>query len=342
MVNADTKPAENAPPKIWDVAIIGSGPAGLTAAIYTVRSALSTIVLAGVRWGGQLMLTTEVENFPGFPQGIEGPELMLSIRQQAERLGVKLIEADVAQVNFKSTPFILTTAQGEFHSRSVIVATGANSNWIGLPSEQKYIGHGVSSCAPCDAAFFKDKKVAVVGGGDSAMEEALVLAKFASQVIIVHRRSEFRASQIMQDRVLSHPKIAVVWDTQVTEVIGNQKVTGLKMATAASSHQATLLKSNQAIKLNPTILSQKPESLIWQMPTDGLFVAIGHTPSTQIFSGQVDLDEKGYIKTTGTQTNIPGIFVAGDVQDFRYRQAVTAAGFGCMAALDAEKWLHAS
>ncbi|MBI4099707.1 thioredoxin-disulfide reductase [Candidatus Microgenomates bacterium] len=305
---------------IYDVAIIGSGPAGLTAAIYTSRAALSTLVIAGSKWGGQLMLTTTVENFPGFPDGIQGPELMEKMKAQAEHFGAKIVLSDVTKLVKldKLDQFGLTTEKETYQARSLIIATGADTTWLNLPSEQRLIGHGVSSCAPCDAFFFKDKKVAVVGGGDAAMEEALVLTKFASKITIIHRRDTFRASKIMQDRVLSNPKIKVLWNTEITDVLGQDKVEGV------------LLKSGEKLLI------------------DGLFIAIGHTPNTKIFADLVELDEKGYVKKTTdaehqdypTMTNIEGVFVSGDVHDYRYKQAITAAGFGCQAALDVEKWLE--
>lgn len=300
---------------VHDIVIIGSGPAGLTAAIYATRAALSTAIVGGTKWGGQLMLTTEVENFPGFPEGILGPDLMMQMRQQAEKFGAKFIEQDVESVDFKKKPFTIA-ANGQFYKgKSVIIATGADTLWLGLPSEQRLIGRGLSSCAPCDAPFFKNKNVIVVGGGDSAMEEALVLTKFAASVTIVHRRDLFRASDIMQKRVLENPKIRVMWNSEVVEVLGENKVTGVKI---------------KNIKTNGTA----------EVPIDGIFVAIGHTPSTQIFKDQIGLDERGYVKVYDhSRTNMEGVFAAGDVHDYHYRQAVTAAAYGCMAAMDAEKWI---
>lgn len=300
----------------FDVIIIGSGPAGLTAAIYTTRAALSTLIIGGAKWGGQLMLTTEVENFPGFPEGIQGPDLMIKMRKQAERFGAVFVEQDVTSMDFKSQPFKVGVEDRRYGGKTVIIATGAESLWIGLPSEQKLIGRGVSSCAPCDAPFFKEKSVIVVGGGDSAMEEALVLTKYATSVTIVHRRDKFRASDILQKRVLENPKIKTIFNSEVLEILGTDKVTGVK------------LKNNQTGEVQ-------------EMLADGVFVAIGHSPSTKIFSGQVELDEKGYMKVYDhTKTGVPGVFVAGDVHDYHYRQAVTAAGYGCMAAMDTERWLE--
>lgn len=323
---------------VYDVIIIGSGPAGLSAGIYTSRANLRTLLLAGEKWGGQLMLTTLVENYPGFPEGIQGPDLMANMRKQAEKFGVEVKDENVIDVNFSQRPFLISTSPpdpspnlGEgstYYSKSVIVATGAEFNWLGLPSEQRLIGRGVSSCATCDAAFFKGKRVVVVGGGDAAMEEALVLAKFASEITIVHRRDQFRASKIMQDRVMSHPKIKIKFNTEVVEVLGEQKVEGVK------------LKSSQYLTPSPSPNlgegGQNEEIFL----CDGLFVAIGHSPATKIFEGKIDLDEKKYAERKfKTMSNVEGVFVAGDVHDHVYRQAVTAAGYGCEAALDADRWL---
>lgn len=322
---------------IFDVIIIGSGPAGLTAGIYTSRAALKTLLVAGNTWGGQLMQTTEVENFPGFPEGIMGPELMERMRKQAKKFGTEFVDKNVVEVDFTKRPFkvftspptpLLTSGEGSYASRAVIIATGADFKWIGLPSEQRLIGKGVSACATCDAAFFRNKKVIVVGGGDSAMEEALFLTRFATEVTIVHRRDEFRASKIMQERVLENPKIHVLWNTTVEEVLGENKVEGVR------------LKTN----------GQEIEKKI-----DGVFVAIGHSPATKIFEGKVVLDEKSYALREGstspaatpgasrqykTMSNVEGVFVAGDVHDHTYRQAITAAGYGTEAALDCERWLE--
>lgn len=299
--------------EIFDVIIIGSGPAGLTAAIYTSRADLKTLVLAGAKWGGQLMLTTTVENFPGFPDGIQGPELMEKMKAQAEKFGAKIVFEDAVAVSRSTPNYELRTPNSLYQARAVIIATGADTKWLGLPNEQRLIGHGVSSCAPCDAFFFKDKKVAVVGGGDAAMEEALTLAKFASEVTIIHRRDTFRASRIMQSRVLSNPKIKVLYHTEVVDVLGKDKVEGLVLRSTTNSKLPT-----------PSF------------PVDGLFVAIGHKPNNQIFDDLVELDGKGYI----SKSLVDGIFIAGDVADYKYRQAVTAAAFGTMAAMDAEKWLE--
>lgn len=299
---------------IYDVIIIGSGPAGLTAAIYTTRANLKTLLIAGTKWGGQLMLTTLVENYPGFPDGIQGPDLMIAMRKQAERFGTEVIDKDFTNADFSQQPFKISTIDGVFEVKSVIIATGAETKWLGVPGEKEKIGRGVSSCAPCDAFFFKNKNTIVVGGGDSAMEEALVLTKFASMVTIVHRRDEFKASKIMLDRARSNPKIKFILNSEVVEILGQDKVAGVK------------IKNNKTQEIS-------------EIPIDGVFVAIGHMPNTGVFKG-VELDEQGFVVVHDhTQTNIDGVFVAGDVHDSHYKQAVTAAGFGCMAALEAERWL---
>lgn len=306
------KPKEGDP---WDVAIIGSGPASLTAAIYTTRGAASTLILGGEKWGGQLMLTTEVDNYPALP-GIQGPDLMQKMREHGVRFGAEFIEKNVETVDFSKFPFELTAGGQKYLAKTVIVATGAETRWLGVPGEDKFRGRGVSSCAPCDAPFFKNRKVVVIGGGDSAMKEALVLTKYATSVTIAHRRDEFRASKAMQEKVLNNPKIKALWNTEVLEFKGGQQL------------ERVVLKNN---KSNETS----------ELVADGAFVAIGHTPSTQIFKGSVELDEKGYIVVKDhTKTNIPGVFVAGDVHDYHYRQAVTAAGFGCMAGMDVLKYLE--
>lgn len=312
--------------EVNDVAIIGSGPAGMTAGIYAVRGGAKTIILAGTKWGGQLMLTTSVENFPGFPQGIYGPQLMTAMKEQAERLGVEWIAKDVSEVSFEKRPFRLVADGQEYLAESVIVATGAVDRWLGVPGESGLIGRGVSSCASCDAAFFRDKKVVVVGGGDSAMEEVGVLVKFASEVTLIHRRDAFRASRAMQDKILKDPKVKTVMNTEVKEIIGDGKVTGVRLATGGK---------------------------VWEMSTDGVFVAVGHDPATKIFASQLALDEKGYLKTVPSSGNsvpgkyemmasVEGVFVAGDVHDYHYKQAITAAGFGCQAAMEAVRWLGES
>ncbi|QQG41736.1 MAG: thioredoxin-disulfide reductase [Candidatus Woesebacteria bacterium] len=311
-----SKPSDPKGP--WDVAIVGSGPSGLTAAIYTTRGAASTLILGGEVWGGQLMLTTEVDNFPGFPQGILGPKLIGEMRAQAERFGAEFVGQNVTSIDVTKQPFQLTVNSQQYSARSIIIATGAETLWLDVPGVQKLIGRGVSSCAPCDAPFFKGKKVAVVGGGDSAMEEALVLTKYASEVTIIHRRDIFRASAAMQKEVKDNPKIKIVWDTEVTEVGGEEKLERVK------------LKNNKTNEVS-------------ELPIDGLFIAIGHKPGSAVFKDVVETDERGFIKLSeGSKTNVPGIFVAGDVHDARYKQAITAAGFGCMAAMDALKYLGTS
>lgn len=302
--------------EIYSTVIIGSGPAGLTAALYAARGGLKPQVLAGIAPGGQLMLTSEVENFPGFPDGILGPELMDKMIKQVEKFGAKLIYENVTAVNLEQRPFVVTTDKTEYQSKTIIIATGADANWLNLPNEQRLRGKGVSACATCDGFFFKDKAVVVIGGGDSAMEEANFLTKFASKVTIIHRRSEFRASKIMLKRAQANNKINFITNAEVLDVLGEKNVEGVK------------------IKYNDT---GKEEVL----PVNGYFAAIGHTPNTKLFAAAgIEVDPKGYIAIkNNTRTNIEGVFVAGDVQDFRYRQAVSAAGMGCMAALDVEKWL---
>jgi thioredoxin reductase (NADPH) len=307
------KPKDSKGP--WDVAIIGSGPSGLTAAIYTTRGAASTIIFGGEVWGGQLMLTSEVDNFPAHP-GILGPDLMAKMREHAGMFGAEFLQKNVTSIDTSKTPFEITAGTDTYTAKSIIVATGAETKWLDVPGISRLIGRGVSSCAPCDAPFFKDKKVAVVGGGDSAMEEALVLSKYATEVTIIHRRDEFKASAAMQGKVKGNPKIKILWDTEVTEVKGEEKVASL------------VLKNNKTNEITEFML-------------DGLFVAIGHTPSTIIFQGKIELDEKGYVVAHDkTSTSVPGIFVAGDVEDHRYKQAITASGFGCMAAMDTLKYLE--
>lgn len=301
---------------IYNTIIIGSGPAGLTAALYAARAELKPVVIAGQKPGGQLMDTTEVENFPGFPQGILGPELMGNMMKQVERFGTEIKQENVTAADFKSRPFKITTDKAEYLAKTVIIATGADANWLNLPSEQKLRGKGVSACATCDGFFFKGKDLVVAGGGDSAMEEANFLTRFASSVTIVHRRPEFRASKIMLKRAQDNPKIKFVANASILEVLGEKSVEGVKIKENATGAESVL-------------------------PVQGLFVAIGHTPAAKIFAqAGIETDEKGYIKINNqTNTNIEGVFVAGDVNDPRYRQAVTAAGMGCMAALDVEKYL---
>jgi thioredoxin reductase (NADPH) len=303
--------------QMYDVIIIGSGPAGLTASIYTARANLKTLVVAGAKWGGQLMLTTLVENFPGFPEGIQGPELMANMRSQAEHHGVEFVDDDFHGMDFSkaTSPFSITIGDKAYQGKTILIATGADTKWLGINGEQERIGRGVSSCAPCDAPFFRNKKVIVVGGGDSAMEEAIVLTGFAEHVTIVYRGEALRASQIMQEKVKSNPKITILYNTVLTEILGENKVDKAKLLDTRDQQESEIV-------------------------TDGVFVAIGHTPNTRVFKG-IAVDEKGYVlQEKGTHTNIDGVFVAGDVQDDRYQQAVTAAGFGCMAALDIERYLR--
>jgi len=298
------------------VIVIGSGPAGLTAAIYAARANLAPIVLAGSTPGGQLMLTSEVENYPGFPDGIDGPELMGKMRAQAERFGAAFHDVDIDRVDFSSRPFRMWARGTEFRGQTVIVATGASALWLNLESEQRLRGRGVSACATCDGFFFRNREIAVVGGGDSAMEEANYLTKFASKVHLLHRRDAFRASKIMIDRTYNHPKIEVHLNTEVAEVLGDAHVEGLRLLDTASGTERDL-------------------------PLDGLFIAIGHKPNTDVFKDWLDVDEKGYLVAHDhTRSPIDGVFIAGDVHDHRYRQAITAAGDGCKAAIDAERWLE--
>lgn len=299
------------------VLIIGSGPAGLTAAIYAARANLEPIVLAGSAPGGQLMLTSDVENFPGFPEGIDGPDLMARMRQQAERFGTLVVDVDVDGVDLSARPFRVQARGSEYVADSVIIATGASALWLNLESEQRLRGRGVSACATCDGFFFRDREIAVVGGGDSAMEEANYLTKFARKVHLLHRRDQFRASKIMVDRTYGHPKIEVHTNTAVEEVLGDAKVEGLR--------------------LRDTVTGEARD-----VPMEGLFIAIGHKPNTDLFRDWLGVDEKGYlVPHDHTASRIPGVFIAGDVADHRYRQAITAAGDGCRAAIDAERWLEA-
>jgi thioredoxin reductase (NADPH) len=297
--------------------IVGSGPAGLTAAIYAARANLEPIVLAGSAPGGQLMITSDVENYPGFPLGIQGPELMAAFREQAERFGTHIVDIDVERVDFSERPFRLWARGTEYKAESVIVATGASALWLGLESETRLRGRGVSACATCDGFFFRDKEIAVVGGGDTAIEEATFLTRFASKVNLVHRRPTFRASKIMVDRAKAHPKIQIHTNTEVDEVLGDAKVSGLR------------LRDTETGKTR-------------EVDMEGLFVAIGYRPNTEVFRDWLEVDDKGYlIVHDETGSKIEGVFVAGDVHDHRYRQAVTAAGDGCKAAIDAERWLEA-
>lgn len=300
---------------MYDTIIIGSGPAGLTAGIYASRANLKTLIIAGFTPGGQLVNTTEVENFPGFPEGVQGPELMEKMIKQAVRFGAEMVRETVAEVDFKNRPFSVKTEKNSYQARSVIIATGAEAKWLNLPNEQRLKGRGVSACATCDGFFFKGKEIVVVGGGDSAMEEAMFLSKFAVKVTIIHRRDEFRASKIMLERARSNPKIVFLTSSVITDVLGQEKVEG--------------------VRVKSTVTGQ-----VQDYKTDGLFLAVGHEPNTALYRGQLDLDQAGYIKVSEhTKTSISGVFSAGDVNDHHYRQAVTAAGMGCMAAIDVEKWL---
>jgi len=301
---------------IRELIIVGGGPAGYTAALYAARADLEPLVIEGFAWGGQLMITSDVENYPGYADGIMGPEMMSDFRRQAERFGAEFVTDDVTRVDLSEQPFRVWVGDDEYEARSLILATGASARWLGIESEEQHKGRGVSACATCDAAFFREKNVYVVGGGDSAFEEALFLTKFASQVHLVHRRDEFRASKIMVDRARANDRLDFVLNAEVVEIVGDGKVEGLRLRSTETGET-------------------------WEVEADGLFVAIGHDPNTALFRDQLDSSGTGYLVTKPgtTETNIPGVFAAGDVQDHVYRQAVTAAGSGCMAALDAERYL---
>ncbi|CAB4713213.1 unannotated protein [freshwater metagenome] len=302
-----------------EVIIVGSGPSGLTAAVYAGRAQLAPLVIEGVGAGGQLMLTTDVENFPGFPEGIMGPDLMVRMREQAVRFGAEFITQDVDRVDLTTTPFTVAVGTTEYKSESIIISTGATARLLGLESEARLLGHGVSTCATCDGFFFKDKALAVVGGGDSALEEAIFLTKFATSVTVIHRRDELRGSKIMQARAFANEKIKFQWNSEPIDIIGDTHVEG--------------------VELRDTVTGETS-----RLNVDGVFVAIGHTPNTDLFKGQIDLDANGYVITApnSTATSVPGVFAGGDVQDHVYRQAITAAGTGCMAAIESERWLEES
>lgn len=303
---------------VRELIIIGGGPAGYTAALYAARADLEPLVIEGFQWGGQLMITSDVENYPGYADGVMGPEMMSDFRRQAKRFGTEFITDDVTKVDFSASPFRVWVGDDQYAARAVIVATGASARWLGIESEQQHRGRGVSTCATCDGAFFREKEVYVVGGGDSAFEEALFLTKFASRVHLVHRRDEFRASRIMVDRAEQNEKLDFVLNAVVDEILGDAKV--------------------EALRLRNTVTDET-----WEVPADGVFVAIGHDPNTSLVVDQLDHDPAGYLitKPGTTETNVPGVFAAGDVQDHSYRQAITAAGSGCMSALDAERYLAA-
>ncbi len=301
---------------VENVIIVGGGPAGLTAALYAARDGFSPLVISGINAGGQLLLTTTVENFPGFVDGVQGPELMDKFKRQAEKFGARFVQEDVTDIDLSSNPYKIKAGTQEFEARTVILATGASARWLGIESEAKFIGRGVSSCATCDAAFFKNKNVIVVGGGDTAMEDSVFLTRFASSVTIVHRRDAFKASKIMQDKAMSNPKIKVIWNSVVEEITGDKKVSGVKIRNIVNNEVA-------------------------EMPIDGVFVAVGYKPNTDFLNGKLPLDQKGYIITKDeVKTDLPGVFVAGDVADHVYRQAITAASSGTKAALEVRAYMQ--
>jgi thioredoxin reductase (NADPH) len=305
-------------PSPRNVVVIGSGPAGLTAALYTARANLKPLLIEGLEAGGQLMMTTAVENYPGFQDGIMGPDLMAAMRAQAERFGAEFVRGNVAAVDLRSSPFVLTTEDGEIATRTIIIATGASAKLLGLPSERQLMGHGVSTCATCDGFFFRGRPIAVVGGGDSALEEAIFLTRFASHVTLIHRRDTLRASKIMQDKAFANSKITFLWNSEVVDV-----------------------RDPDLGAVSGLIVRHVETGELKEVPVDGIFVAIGHTPNTALFRNQLAMNPAGYLVTTeGTRTNVPGVFACGDVQDHVYRQAITAAGSGCMAAIDAERYLE--
>lgn len=302
--------------QIFDVIIAGSGPAGTTAAIYTARSNLKVLVVAGVEAGGQLIWTTDVEDYPGFPEGVQGPELVQLFRKQAERVGATFTDGDITEADLSKHPFTIKVGSKTFQGKSLIIATGASAKWLGIESEQRLRGRGVSACAVCDGAFFKEKNLAVIGGGDTALRDALYLTKFAPKVYVVHRRDKLRAFKALQDRAFANKQIEFVWDSEVLEVLGENKVEGLKIKNKKANEEKVL-------------------------PVEGVFVAIGHQPNTDFLKGQVETDQTGYIKLhDGNKTSVPGVYAAGDVHDYKFQQAVTAAGAGCMAALEVEEFLE--